>query len=119
METSSSKGLHILMTLETSSAEMLTDCDQFITFSDKLLLQFKVEIVGLTHHIFDNGSFTAAICLKESHLCIHTWPEFNQLTFDIFLCNYLQDNTKKVEEIADSYKQYFKGKIINEHKIYR
>jgi S-adenosylmethionine decarboxylase len=78
-----------------------------------------VEIVGITDHVFDNQSFTAAVCLKESHLCIHTWPEFKQLTFDVFLCNYTQDNTQKVEQIADEIVQYFNADVIQKHKIHR
>lgn len=119
MESITSKGLHILLTLETESEALLIDGEGFLTFTKNILAAKDVEIVGITNHIFENQSFTAAVCLKESHLCIHTWPEFKQLTFDVFLCNYLQDNTTKVEKIADEFIQYFKAKTIQKHKIYR
>ncbi|WP_294251450.1 S-adenosylmethionine decarboxylase family protein [uncultured Chryseobacterium sp.] len=119
MESSTGKGLHILLTLETKSEELLMDSRAFLEFTGRMLADKEVEIVGTVNHIFDNGSFTAAVCLKESHLCIHTWPEFGQLTFDVFLCNYLQDNTMKVERIADEFIHYFKAKTIQKHKIYR
>jgi S-adenosylmethionine decarboxylase len=119
LESITSKGLHILLTLETESEALLLDSEGFLTFTKNILAAKDVEIVGITNHIFENQSFTAAVCLKESHLCIHTWPEFKQLTFDVFLCNYLQDNTAKVEKIADEFIQYFKAKTIQKHKIYR
>lgn len=119
MESITSKGLHILLTLETESEALLLDSEGFLGFTRYMLSTKDVEIVGVTSHIFENQSFTAAVCLKESHLCIHTWPEFRQLTFDVFLCNYLQDNTAKVEEIADEIIEYFKAKTIQKHKIYR
>lgn len=119
LESSASKGLHILLTLETESEALLIDSEGFLKFTEKILAGKEVEIVGITSHVFDNYSFTSAVCLKESHLCIHTWPEFRQLTFDVFLCNYLQDNTVKVEEIADEIVEYFKAKTIRKHKIYR
>ncbi|MCW3162048.1 S-adenosylmethionine decarboxylase family protein [Chryseobacterium oryctis] len=119
MESSTSKGLHILLTLETESEDLLLNSEGFLTFVKNILETKNVEIVGVTNHIFENQSFTSAVCLKESHLCIHTWPEFKQLTFDVFLCNYTQDNTSKVEQIADEVIQYFKAKTIQKHKIYR
>ncbi len=119
MESLTSKGLHILLTLETESEALLLDSEGFIEFTRNILSTKDVEVVGITSHVFENQSFTTAVCLKESHLCIHTWPEFRQLTFDVFLCNYLQDNTEKVEKIAEETIQYFKAKTIQKHKIYR
>lgn len=119
MKPLSSKGLHILLTLETESEDLLLDSKGFLEFTEQILATKDVEIVGVTNHVFDNQSFTSAVCLKESHLCIHTWPEFKQLTFDVFLCNYTQDNTAKVEQIADEVVQYFKANTIQKHKIYR
>lgn len=119
MQPLSNKGLHILLTLETKSEVLLTDGESFLAFTKNILQSYDVEIVGITHHVFDNKSFTSAVCLKESHLCIHTWPEFNQLTFDIFLCNYSQDNTQKVEEIADAFTEYFSATVLQKHKIQR
>ncbi|WP_294301762.1 S-adenosylmethionine decarboxylase family protein [uncultured Chryseobacterium sp.] len=119
MESLTSKGLHILLTLETESEALLIDSEGFLEFTGRMLATKDVEIVGSTNHIFENLSFTSAFCLKESHLCIHTWPEFRQLTVDIFLCNYLQDNTGKVEKIADEITEYFKAKTIQKHKINR
>jgi S-adenosylmethionine decarboxylase len=115
----SSKVLHILLTLETESEDLLLDSQGFLKFTEGILKTKEVEIVGITNHIFDNSSFTAAVCLKESHLCIHTWPEYKQLTFDVFLCNYTQDNTSKVEQIANEVVEYFNAAIIQEHKINR
>lgn len=115
----SNKGLHILLTLETESEYLLLDSKGFLAFTENILKVQNVEVVGITNHIFENQSFTSAVCLKESHLCIHTWPEFKQLTFDVFLCNYTQDNTAKVEQIADEVVQYFKANTIQKHKIYR
>lgn len=119
MKPLSNKGLHILLTLETELEDLLLDSVQFLEYMTNILENKEVEIVGVTNHDFENQSFTSAVCLKESHLCIHTWPEFKQLTFDVFLCNYTQDNTEKVEEIADEVTKYFDAKIIQEHKIYR
>lgn len=114
-----SPGLHKLLTLKVDEAGKLTNADNFIAFTDELLSSFNLEKVGISSFTFDNNSFTTAICLMESHICIHTWPEFGQLTMDIYLCNYLQDNSAKVQAVADEYVRYFGAEIIKQFDIIR
>ncbi|WP_442786860.1 S-adenosylmethionine decarboxylase family protein [Flavobacterium suncheonense] len=114
-----SPGLHILLTLETDSFSKLTDSLSFIHKTNAVLEQYGLGKVGSITHDFENDSFTVAFCLKESHICVHTWPEYKQLTLDVYLCNYLQDNTQKVKDIAQEYIAYFEAKVIKEFEIYR
>lgn len=112
-------GLHKLLTLQVQDQKLLTSVETFLSFSEQVIDSFELEIVGISSHRFDLGGYTVAICLKESHICIHTWPEFNQLTLDIYLCNYLSDNTEKVEKIGDSYKSFFNAHVLNETNVLR
>lgn len=113
-------GLHILMTLKVTELDLLRDFLLFSYFTDKLLLKFNLEKVGESSFVFsDTGGFTAAVCLKESHICIHTWPEFEQLTIDIYLCNYMKDNSEKVRDISAMYIDFFKAGIINKTEVTR
>ncbi len=105
-------GIHQLLTLQVLKRDKLIDLASFITFTDELLLENDLEKVGSTSHVFDNGSYTISYCLKESHICIHTWPEILTLTMDVYLCNYSQDNSEKVRGLANSFISYFEA-IIN------
>lgn len=117
--TSYSPGLHKLVTLEVNEIEHLTNSTKFIIFSEEIISKYNLEKVGIITHNFENNSFTIAICLKESHICIHTWPEFNQLTLDVYLCNYLQDNSAKVKAITQEYITFFSAVILKEFEINR
>ena len=35
--------------------------------------------------------FTGVICLAESHVSIHTWPEHKKMAIDVFICNQEQE----------------------------
>jgi S-adenosylmethionine decarboxylase len=114
-----SPGLHKLLTLHVADNKLLTDSKAFESFTDLVLEKHSLEKVGFSTHTFDNGSFTAAVCLKESHICIHTWPEFSQLTLDVYLCNYLRDNSPKVKDVAGAYIDYFSATVLNDSEINR
>ena len=36
---------------------------------------------------------TGTVMLAESHLAVHTWPELNAVTLDLYVCNFSQDNS--------------------------
>lgn len=114
-----SPGLHKLVTLQVDNVNLLTNSNSFIAFSEKIIQEFELEKVGIITHNFENNSFTIAICLKESHICIHTWPEFKQLTLDVYLCNYLQDNTQKVKSITNAFINYFNAVVLKNFEINR
>lgn len=54
--------------------------------------RFAVEEAGATvlhthFHEFGEGyGITGVLVLSESHLSLHTWPEINLMTFDIYMC---------------------------------
>ncbi len=112
-------GTHQLLTLQVNDVDLLTNMSIFLDFTIHQINDHGLKIVGISSHEFDSKGFTVAICLMESHICIHTWPEFSQLTLDIYLCNYLKDNTHKVLELGEIFKHYFDALVLNETIVNR
>jgi len=107
------KGLHIIADLYNCAK------GDFLLSSAKLreLCVNACKNAGLTvlgdHFIqFDGadgtqqGGSTGAVVLAESHLAIHTWPERDGATLDVYVCNYTCDNTGKAEAV---YKELLKA----------
>lgn len=113
------KGLHILSTLSVENTSLMTNCENWLEHTSQLLIRNELTEVGRTFHIFPNDSFTAAFCLKESHICIHTWPEFSQVSMDIYVCNLMEDNTQKAKLIYEDLIRFFGAKIVEETSINR
>jgi len=42
------------------------------------------------HHFGENMGVTGVLMLAESHISIHTWPEFDFAALDIFMCGNTQ-----------------------------
>lgn len=47
------------------------------------------------------GGVTATVLLAESHLCVHTWPENNAVTLDIYVCNRSADHSAKAQGLME------------------
>ncbi|MFV0395692.1 MAG: adenosylmethionine decarboxylase [Coprobacillaceae bacterium] len=47
----------------------------------------KTTIVGEIHHQFTPHGITIMAIVADSHIAIHTWPEYNHVSIDIFSCN--------------------------------
>lgn len=102
-------GLHILSEFDSKKTEYLSTHAPCRIFFEDLVRHHQLAKVGEVYHDFDGGGFTAVICLTESHLSIHTWPEFGLATFDIFLSNYQKDNTAKVRAICQQVLDFFEA----------
>jgi S-adenosylmethionine decarboxylase len=56
-----------------------------------------LEVVAAAFHQFPAAGATGALVLAESHLAIHTWPELDAVTLDLYVCNHSQDNRAAAE----------------------
>lgn len=112
--TSYLKGSHIVATFQNGSLEQLSNAVAFKHLVDKLIEQLNLAKVGEVYHEFDSGGFTAVVCLTESHLSIHTWPEFGIATFDVFLSNFQHDNTERTTTIFQAVQAYFEQSTVTD-----
>ena len=55
----------------------------------------------------DENEITAVVALAESHISIHTWPEFSYVSLDIFVCNLKNDNSQKAKNIFYEILKFF------------
>jgi S-adenosylmethionine decarboxylase proenzyme len=72
-----------------------------------LVAESGLTAVGDVFHQFEPGGVTGTVVLAESHLAIHTWPEFGSLTVDVYVCNFTADNTAKAERLFAALKAAF------------
>ncbi len=111
-------GLHLLTTF-ASPVGMLTDRMGCQTLFDRLIDDLGLTKVGETYHAFPSGGFTAVVCLSESHVSIHTWPEFGIATFDVFLSNFQRDNEAKVRTFYTQTLVHFQAIEQTRHELAR
>lgn len=76
-----------------------------------------LRVVGEVFHGFGTpaapAGATGAVVLAESHLAVHTWPELDAVTFDLYVCNFSQDNRAAAEIAYRSLAAAFQpGRIV-------
>ena len=76
--------------------------------------------VGELFHTFPApGGVTGVVLLAESHLAVHTWPELNAVTLDVYVCNFGADNTHKAHALIDTLLTAFKPAQVERHALER
>ena len=48
------------------------------------------------------SGITGVVLLAESHVAVHTWPELEAATLDVYVCNLGADNSARAEALMDS-----------------
>ena len=79
-------GQHILVDLYGCDAELLNDVAYIEEHLKQAALAAGATIVGSTFHRFSPHGITGVLTIQESHLAIHTWPEYGFAAVDLFTC---------------------------------
>ena len=87
-------GTHLLLEMNECDAMVL---DDMALVKQALLAAAEeagVTVVGEVFHKFSPVGVTGIVCIAESHISIHTWPEHGYAAADIFTCG---ENLKPME----------------------
>ena len=114
-----SKGLHLLATIFCESELLLIDGAKYINFLNQQIDELELNRLHHYVHQFENGGYTGVICLTESHIAFHTWPEFGLLTLDIYLSNYQKDNSEKCRNLLKVSQEYFLSNKVEIKDVFR
>lgn len=112
-------GTHVIATLVSDQTSSLNKYDSFQSLIDRLIEEHGLQKLGEVYHNFSPAGYTAVVCLSESHLSIHTWPEHGRVNVDIYLSNYLRNNNGTVNSIYEAIKQHFAASVSNEQILKR
>ena len=78
-------GMHLLA--ELWEARYLTNAPKIRSILLEAIEACGATMLSLDLHVFSpNGGISGVAVLKESHLSIHTWPEFHYAAVDVFVC---------------------------------
>ena len=78
-------GVHLLIELWTKN--FLDDSNRIREIIIKAINACDATMLGIDLHVFTpNGGISGVAILQESHLSIHTWPEYDYAAIDLFVC---------------------------------
>ncbi len=79
-------GAHLLLELKECDSDLLDDLDRVRGVMMRAAAESGATIVGEMFHKFEPIGVTGIIAIAESHIGIHTWPEYSYAAVDIFTC---------------------------------
>lgn len=101
-------GLHLIADLHhcRCAADFLLDAAQLEAFCVEACERHGLTVVGRYFHAFRDANgqpagVTGTVVLAESHLAIHTWPELESVTLDVYVCNFSGDNSARARALFD------------------
>jgi S-adenosylmethionine decarboxylase len=112
-------GTHVISSLSTTQLPLLQHSGAFRQAAEQWIIEYGLNKLGEVYHDFPDAGFTAVICLSESHISVHTWPEFQRINIDIYLSNHERNNDGTVRSIYQAVVDFFSADILQEQTIQR
>jgi len=79
-------GKHILVEFYGCNPEKLKDTAMLQTEFENAADMSGATVVDSTFHAFSPYGVSGVVVIAESHLTIHTWPEYGYAAVDLFTC---------------------------------
>lgn len=79
-------GIHIIAEIRGVNAGKISKVEDIRPILDKSIARFGLNVISSTFHQFQPHGVSGVYLLAESHLSVHTWPEYGYVALDIFTC---------------------------------
>ena len=94
-------GIHVMVELKECNPGLLDDLAYIREAMTQAADAAGATIIGESFHQFNPQGVTGILAISESHLCIHTWPEYGYAAADIFTCGENFDPSKAAQILID------------------
>ena len=77
---------HILVEFYNCNNQLLNDTQLIEKYMIEAANKAKATVVQSVFHTFNPWGVSGVVVIQESHLTIHTWPEYGYAAIDLFTC---------------------------------
>lgn len=116
-----SLGLEVFGRVYTKETKLLKKIAPARKFVFKAIKNNSFKKLGSHSYEFKNGGggFSLVVNLTESHCALHTWPEYNLLTLNVYVCNFLRDNSQGCRNLFKEIAGYFEPYKVEKREVER
>jgi len=79
-------GIHIIAEFWGVASDKISRVEHLRAVLDRVIAKSGLHVVASSFHQFEAFGVSAVYLLRESHISIHTWPEYSYIALDIFTC---------------------------------
>ncbi len=96
-------GRHVIVELYDCQPSLLDDVTYVQNAMQKAAQEAGATIINLTFHHFSPYGVSGVVVIEESHLAIHTWPEWGFASIDLFTCGEKTDPWKCYNVLKEAF----------------
>ncbi|RLF24603.1 MAG: S-adenosylmethionine decarboxylase proenzyme [Thermoprotei archaeon] len=97
-------GRHLIAEFIGCPASVLDNIEEIKKSLVKAAREAGAQVCGEVFHKFKPQGVSGIVIIAESHLSIHTWPEYGYAAIDIFTCGTHVDPWKAYEILRETFK---------------
>lgn len=94
-------GRHLIAEMTGCNRKILDDLQLLETHLNESVRQSGATIVKSVFHRYNPQGVSGVVVIAESHISIHTWPEYGYAAVDFFTCGDAVDPYKACEYLKD------------------
>lgn len=111
-------GRHILVEFSGCNAEVLND----VSIIEKSMIEAAqiagATVINSTFHHFSPWGVSGVVVIQESHLAIHTWPEYRYAAVDLFTCGDSVDPWVSFEHLKKAFEANYSAIEMNRGSLH-
>jgi len=94
-------GRHLVAELSECREEILNDLPKLETILKEAARLSGAVVVDTLFHRYNPQGISGVVVIAESHLSLHTWPEYGYTAIDCFTCGTSVDPYKAIEYLKE------------------
>ena len=108
-------GKHIIAELYGVNRELISKESTVKQIIEEVVEESGLTKVGSVYKQFNPHGVTGIVLISESHVSVHTWPEYELVNLDIFTCG----DTDKAEKAFELFLKKFNPKSFRHYILDR